>query len=246
MSLVSAVPGAISTAAANVTGIGATISAANALAAAPTTAVLAAAGDQVSAAVAALFSVHAQTYQTLSEQAANFHAQFARAIESSANAYASAESANASSIGNVDIAKTGSAAGPACEYVGTFRSVAAERSAPGQTAAPTGTDRAASGAASAETGPVVAGGGSGGLLLGPSRAVVAGSAGMGSAAAGGSGGILSRLLQGGERRARAGGSGRVSAGTGVGVLLTSPQTQDTLRIATACSAPERRRLDSPA
>jgi hypothetical protein len=54
------------------------ISTANAAAATPTAGVLAAAEDEVSEAIASLFSGHAQAFQALSAQAAAFHAQWCR------------------------------------------------------------------------------------------------------------------------------------------------------------------------
>ncbi|AIH41177.1 PE family protein, partial [Mycobacterium tuberculosis] len=68
-------PELVAAAAADLAGIGSAIGAANAAAGAPTMALLAAGADEVSAAVAALFSGHAQTYQALSTQAAAFHQQ---------------------------------------------------------------------------------------------------------------------------------------------------------------------------
>ena len=62
----------------------------------PTTAVIAAAGDEVSAAIASLFSGHAQAYQALGAQAAAFHCEFTRALTAAGGAYAAAEAANAS------------------------------------------------------------------------------------------------------------------------------------------------------
>ncbi|WP_246398228.1 PE family protein [Mycobacterium vicinigordonae] len=242
MSRFSAVPGAIGAAAANVAGIGTTISAANALAAAPTTAVLAAAGDQVSAAVATFFCSHAQTYQTISAQAASFHAQFARAIDASANAYASTDSANATSLGNSGSAGSGSA----YEYVAPPRPVGAWLRPSTPAVAPARADRPAAAGVPAEAGPVVASGACGGLLLGSNQAGTAGSGRAGGAAAGGSGGLLSRLLQGDERRAKSPEVGRVSAGTGVGVLLAPPNAQGALRPTdTACSKRDPARLGSP-
>lgn len=47
----------------------------------PNTGVVAAAADEVSAALAALFSSHGEMYQTLSSQAAAFHAQFIQALD---------------------------------------------------------------------------------------------------------------------------------------------------------------------
>nr|WP_265323853.1 PE family protein [Mycobacterium tuberculosis] len=57
-------------AAADVAGIGSAISAANAAALAPTSVLAAAGADEVSAAVAALFSAHAGQYQQLGARAA--------------------------------------------------------------------------------------------------------------------------------------------------------------------------------
>ncbi|OOK79949.1 PE family protein [Mycobacterium kansasii] len=78
--------------------VGSTIHVANAAAAFPTTSVLAAGADEVSAAIAALFNTHAQAYQSLSAQAASFHAQFIQTMNAGAGAYAAAEAANASPI----------------------------------------------------------------------------------------------------------------------------------------------------
>ena len=59
--------------------VGSTITEANAAAATPTTGILAAGADEVSAAVAAVFGAHAEGYQILSTQAAAFHQQFVQA-----------------------------------------------------------------------------------------------------------------------------------------------------------------------
>ena len=65
-----------------------------------TTRVLTAAEDEVSAAIAALFSAHGQGFQAVSAQAAAFHAQFVQALKSSAGSYASAEAANLAALEN--------------------------------------------------------------------------------------------------------------------------------------------------
>jgi hypothetical protein len=96
MSFVRAVPELLGTSARNLAGIGSMLSTSNAIAAAPTVAVSAAAGDQVSAAVAAFFKGHAQGYQQISAQAADFHSQFVQSLNAGANTYALAEAANAS------------------------------------------------------------------------------------------------------------------------------------------------------
>ncbi|WP_151069127.1 PE family protein, partial [Mycobacterium tuberculosis] len=71
MSYVSVLPATLATAATEVARIGSALSLASA-AAVPTSGLLAAAGDEVSAAIAALFSSHGQQYQAMSAQAAAF------------------------------------------------------------------------------------------------------------------------------------------------------------------------------
>jgi triacylglycerol lipase len=96
MSFVLTAPEILEAAAADVAGIGSSLSAANAAAAAPTTAMLTAAGDEVSTAITSVFSSHAHQFQALSAQAAAFHDQFAQTLNSGAWSYASTEAANAS------------------------------------------------------------------------------------------------------------------------------------------------------
>ncbi|EFP52691.1 putative PE family protein, partial [Mycobacterium tuberculosis SUMu011] len=95
VSFVIAQPEMIAAAAGELASIRSAINAANAAAAAQTTGVMSAAADEVSTAVAALFSSHAQAYQAASAQAAAFHAQVVRTLTVDAGAYASAEAANA-------------------------------------------------------------------------------------------------------------------------------------------------------
>jgi hypothetical protein len=100
MSFMLAEPGALVSAASDVAGIGSTLSTAHAAAAAPTTGVLAAAADEVSTHIAALFSQHAQSYQQLSARAAVFHEQFVAALAATASNYAAAETAAAQTLVN--------------------------------------------------------------------------------------------------------------------------------------------------
>lgn len=101
MSYVIAAPEMMTAAATDLAGIGSSLSEANAAAAASTTRVITAAEDEVSEAIAAVFSAHGQGYQALSTQAAAFHAQFVQALKSSAGSYASAEAANLAALGNM-------------------------------------------------------------------------------------------------------------------------------------------------
>ena len=102
MSFVMAAPELMASAASDLAGIASRISEAN-VAAAATAAVLPAAGDEVSVAIASLFSGHAQAYQALTAQAATFHQQFLQALSRAGIAYAAAEAANASVVQTVQI-----------------------------------------------------------------------------------------------------------------------------------------------
>ena len=98
MSYVIAGPELLGAAATDVAGIGSSIRAATVAAAVPTTVVIAAAGDEVSAEIASLFSSHAQEFQALSAQASAFHAEFVQALSGASGAYAAAEAGNASPL----------------------------------------------------------------------------------------------------------------------------------------------------
>jgi PE family len=95
MSFVTAQPEALTAAATNLAGIGTSMSAQNAAAAAPTTGVVPAAADEVSALTAAQFAVHAQLYQAISAQAEAIHQSFVSTLGTSATSYAVTEAANA-------------------------------------------------------------------------------------------------------------------------------------------------------
>jgi hypothetical protein len=64
-------------------------------AAAPTTGVVPAAADEVSALTATQFAAHAAMYQEISAQAAAIHEMFVNTLGISAGSYAAAEAANA-------------------------------------------------------------------------------------------------------------------------------------------------------
>jgi hypothetical protein len=99
MSFVTTQPEALSAAATNLAGIGATMSAQNAAAAAPTTGLVPAAADEVSALTATQFAVHAHVYQAVSAQAEAIHQLFVSTLGNSATSYAATEAANAMSAG---------------------------------------------------------------------------------------------------------------------------------------------------
>ncbi|WP_079073488.1 PE family protein, partial [Mycobacterium tuberculosis] len=98
MSFLIASPEALAATATYLTGIGSAISAANAVAAAPTTEILAAGTDEVSTAISALFGAHAQAYQALSAHVAAFHDQFVHPLTAGAGSYMAAEAAAASPL----------------------------------------------------------------------------------------------------------------------------------------------------
>ena len=95
MSYLIAVPDLFTTAAAEAAGIGSSMRAANLAALTPTSRLMAAAADEVSSAIASLFSGHAQEYQALSAQVTAFEEEFVRALSAAGGAYAAAEAVNA-------------------------------------------------------------------------------------------------------------------------------------------------------
>ncbi len=98
MSYLIAAPEFVSAAATDLANIGETISQANATAASPTSSVLAAGADEISAAISSLFGAHARAYQALSAQAASFHQQFVQLLNGGAARYASTEATNAQQV----------------------------------------------------------------------------------------------------------------------------------------------------
>src|SRR5690348_12875995 len=101
MAFVLVSPEALVAAAADMAGIGSSIGAANAAVVLPTTGVVSAAADEVSTAIAALFSQHATGYQELAVRAAAVHAEFVQALRAGAAAYAGAEAAETVNVGQL-------------------------------------------------------------------------------------------------------------------------------------------------
>jgi PE family len=99
MSFVTTHPQILSAAAGDLHGIGSVVSAANAAAAGPTTGLVPAAADEVSASTAAQFAAHAQMYEAISAQAAAIHDQFVATLATSADSYLATEAANAAAAG---------------------------------------------------------------------------------------------------------------------------------------------------
>ncbi|BBY08729.1 PE family protein [Mycobacterium noviomagense] len=95
MSFVTTQPELLAGAADDLQGIGADMAAQNAAMAAPTTGVVPAAAEEVSALTAAQFAAHATMYQAISAQAAAIHEMFVNTMYTSAGSYAATEAANA-------------------------------------------------------------------------------------------------------------------------------------------------------
>jgi PE family len=99
MSFVTTQPEALTAAAGSLQGIGSGVSAQNAAAQAPTTGVVPAAADEVSALTAMQFVAHAQLYQAVSAEATAIHEAFVNTLNTSAGSYAATEALNAIATG---------------------------------------------------------------------------------------------------------------------------------------------------
>jgi hypothetical protein len=94
VSVLLVVPEYLATATTDLGSIGASLQSVTAAAAAPTTGLAAASADEISAAVAALFTEYGQQYQAVAGQVATSYEQFARSLTASVNSYAAAEATN--------------------------------------------------------------------------------------------------------------------------------------------------------
>ena len=98
MSFVTAEPEMLTFAAGDLKTIGSAMAAGNMAAAAPTTGVVPAAADEVSALTAAQFAAHAVLCRALSAQATAIHELFVNTLGTSACSYAATEAANAAAV----------------------------------------------------------------------------------------------------------------------------------------------------
>lgn len=101
-SFVVTAPAALASASADLSELGSMIRAAHAAAAGATTQVVAAAEDEVSAAVATVFGSYGQQFQALQAQTTIFHDEFTQALSAAGGAYAAAEAAAASPLQSVE------------------------------------------------------------------------------------------------------------------------------------------------
>lgn len=95
MSFLLTAPEAVTDAAGDIAGIGSTLTQARAAALGPTTSLVAAAADEVSIALSQLFGSYGHQFQALSAEAATFHDEFVRLLNSGAAAYLNTETTNA-------------------------------------------------------------------------------------------------------------------------------------------------------
>lgn len=95
MAFVTARPESLAAAASRLQQIGSALEAQHAATATPMTGVVPAAADEVSLLTAAKFATHAQTFQSMSAQAAAMHQPLVSTLQTSAGSYAATESANA-------------------------------------------------------------------------------------------------------------------------------------------------------
>jgi hypothetical protein len=100
MSYLFTAPEILTSAANDVAIIGSAISTASANAAAPTTGVMTAAADEVSAATAQLFGAFGRAYHTVVSQASAFHSEFTQALVAAASSYAQTEAAGSALLSN--------------------------------------------------------------------------------------------------------------------------------------------------
>jgi hypothetical protein len=98
MTFLIAAPAMLASAASDLARIASALSAANAAAMFATTGLMPAAGDEVSAAIASLFSEYARAYQSLNAQAVGFHRKLVQALSVAGNSYAAAEAASVSPL----------------------------------------------------------------------------------------------------------------------------------------------------
>ena len=193
MSYLIATPELVAAAAGNLTGIHLALGNAAAAASGPTTGLLAAAADEVSAAISQLFGSYGQQFQALNAQATAFHADFVGLLNSGAAAYASAEAASASPLG----ALVDAVNGPAESLLGRpligngADGMAGTGAGAGGNGAPGGL-LFGNGGAGGVGGPTNGAGGRGGAagLFGNGGAGGAGGGGTGAGGAGASGGLF--------------------------------------------------------
>jgi hypothetical protein len=100
LSFVTTQPEALTAAAGKLQGLGSAMAAQNAAAATPTTGLVPAAADEVSALQATQFSAYGSLYQQVSAEAQAIHEMFVNTLGASAGSYGATEAANAAAAGS--------------------------------------------------------------------------------------------------------------------------------------------------
>lgn len=118
MAYLQAQPLAMGTTAADVAAIGSMLDEAGAAAAGRTTGMAAAAADEVSAAVAQLFSAYGQQWRSLIGRATALHGEFAQALSAAGNAYATTEAAGQAALAATGGVTAGAAVSPVTFVLG--------------------------------------------------------------------------------------------------------------------------------
>lgn len=113
MSFLTTQPEELAAAAGQLGVIGSAFAAQNGAAAAPTTAVIPAAADEVSMLQASLFTAYGTLYQQVSAEATTMYEMFVKTLGTSAGTYAATEAANSSAAGSTLSGGTAAAAAPA-------------------------------------------------------------------------------------------------------------------------------------
>ena len=205
----------LESAAADLGSIGSELSAARVAAAVPTTGLVAAGADEVSAAVALLFGRHGQQFHAMSAQANAFHQQFVQALSSGAGSYVAAEVANASPLRSVEHDALGVINAPAEALLGRPLIGNGAAGGPGQPGGAGGLLYGNGGAGGAGMAPGMAGGAGGAAgLIGDGGPGGAGGAG----ANGGAGGHGGWLFGHGGAGGQAGSGGAGGAGGAAGLI----------------------------
>ncbi|BBZ41731.1 hypothetical protein MCNS_47940 [Mycobacterium conspicuum] len=218
------VPEFLDSAAADINQIGATLGADKLAAAVPTTQIAAAAADEVSAAIAAVFGAHAKDFQSAATLAATYHEQFIRELSAAATSYAAAEANINAALQDVVVAANAVASngfqtlvyGPVHAvgeaWINSSIGQALDPIINAPTKALLGRDLIGNGAPGTATSP---NGGAGGLLFGDGGAGYNQTTGT---AAGGNGGNAGLIGNGGPGGAGFGGGAGGVGGNGGGLM----------------------------
>jgi pyridoxal/pyridoxine/pyridoxamine kinase len=99
MSFMATIPAALTAASGDLASIGSVMVAQSAAAAGPTTGVVPAAADVVSALLATQFAEHAQMYQAVAAMAAQVHSVVVSTLALNAGSYAATEAVNLATLG---------------------------------------------------------------------------------------------------------------------------------------------------